>query len=449
MPPFPLARNILTSASSDMFRLTLSITLILLRRLSKIFQTIERKVCIMYQRDVVNTLVTRFKEPRRFIQVLVGPRQVGKTTAIGQAEERLAADSDRLIVVESADDVAAAGREWMGRIWEDVRAKTSITGAEEAILVFDEVQKIDGWSEVVKRNWDKDTRDKRPLKVLLSGSSRMLIQEGLSESLFGRYEQIYLTHWSLPEMRTAFGMNPEQFAFYGAYPAAVPLVSDDSRFKAYITASVVEASINRDIFLLEKIGKPALLRQLFELGLHYSGQILSYNKMVGQLQDVGNTTTLARYLHLLDQAGLLAGIDKFSMQRVRSRASSPKYQVHNNALLASGQTRTFKDIRSDPVAWGRIVESAVGAHLINEARRIPNCRVQYWNNGSREVDFVVCLGDAVVGIEVKSHSTASETDGLLAFKKEFPTARTLLVGDVLSWQDILGATVVQIAGAAI
>jgi predicted AAA+ superfamily ATPase len=402
----------------------------------------------MYQRDVVNTLVTRFEEPRRFIQVLVGPRQVGKTTAIGQAEERLVANPDRLVVVESADDVAAVGREWIGRVWEDVRTKMSLAGAKEAVLVFDEVQKVDGWSEVVKRNWDKDTRDRRALKVLLSGSSRMLIQEGLSESLFGRYEQIYLTHWSLSETREAFGMSPEQFAFYGAYPAAAPLISDDARFKAYITASVIEASINRDIFLLEKIDKPALLRQLFELGVHYSGQILSYNKMVGQLQDAGNTTTLARYLHLLDQAGLLAGIDKFSMQQVRSRASSPKYQVHNNALLTSSQVRTLNGVRSDPAAWGRVVESAVGAHLINEAKKTPNCRIQYWNNGSKEVDFVVCLGDAVVGIEVKSYVSASETGGLMAFKKEFPTAQTLLVGDVLSWQDILSATVIQIVEAA-
>ncbi|MDR2587682.1 MAG: AAA family ATPase [Coriobacteriales bacterium] len=402
----------------------------------------------MYQRDVVNTLAMRFEEPRRFIQVLVGPRQVGKTTAIGQTEEQLSINPGRLVVVESADDMAAAGREWIGRVWEDVRTKMALTGAEEAVLVFDEIQKVEGWSEAVKRNWDKDTRDKRPLKVLLSGSSRMLIQEGLSESLFGRYEQLYLTHWSLSEMREAFDVDPEHFAFYGAYPAAVSLMSDDARFKSYVTASVIEASINRDIFLLEKIDKPALLRQLFELGVQYSGQILSYNKMVGQLQDAGNTTTLARYLHLLDQAGLLAGIDKFSMQHVRSRASSPKYQVHNNALLAAGQTGTFEDVRSDPIAWGRVVESAVGAHLVNEARKTPNCRIQYWNNGNREVDFVLCSGDAVVGIEVKSYVGANETGGLVAFKKEFPAAQTLLVGNVLSWQDILCATASQIVEAA-
>jgi predicted AAA+ superfamily ATPase len=398
----------------------------------------------VYQRNIVSLLQKRLEEQRRFIQVLVGPRQVGKTTAITQLEEHWNKQKRNLFVLVSADDVAESESDWINRVWDDVRKKMLLSKAGEAVLVFDEIQKISGWSETVKRNWDKDTHDKVAIKVLLSGSSRMLIQEGLSESLFGRFEQHYLAHWSYKEMNEAFGATSEQYAFYGAYPGFVDFIDDDTRYKNLIQGSVVEASLNRDIFLLSKIDKPALLRQLFELGVKYSGQILSYTKMMGQLHDAGNTTTLARYLHLLDQAGLVGGLEKYSNRDVIIRASSPKYQVHNNALLSAYQTRGMRSVQEDSAAWGRVVESAVGAHLINEVRSLTNSHLYYWRKDNNEVDFVLAYGENLLGIEVKSFSGSAEHKGLTAFKKEHPTANTLLVGDVISWQELLETPIIQL-----
>ena len=239
-------------------------------------------------------------------------------------------------------------------------------------------------------------------------------------------------------MAEAFGLSPEQYAWFGGYPGAASLIDDEPRFKSYVTAAIIETSLNRDIFLMTKIDKPALLRNVFELGTAYSGQILSLTKMLGQLQDAGNTTTLARYLHLLDQAGLLAGLQAASSRPVATRASSPKYQTHNMALYSANRSDLFSSARSDSSAWGRVVESAVGAHLIAQTRMMLNTSLEYWRAGDKEVDFVVRQGETMIGLEVKSAPGSSHLQGLTAFEKCFPQARTLLVGGAaLSWEDFL------------
>lgn len=360
-------------------------------------------------------------EPRRFIQVVAGPRQVGKSTLVQQATEGLKMP----VRYASADEPTLRGPEWIEQQWD--AARLSIEGKAGAVLVLDEVQKIPAWSETVKRLWDEDTRAKRPLKAVLLGSAPLLIARGLTESLAGRFETIALSHWSLAEMQAAFGWSLDEYLFYGGYPGAAPLIGEPARWSRYVLDSLVETSISRDVLLLTRVDKPALLRRLFELGCRYSGQILSYTKMQGQLQDAGNTTTLAHYLELLAGAGIVCGLPKFAGDIARSRGSSPKLQVLNTALMTAGSGITLEEAREDREFWGRLVESAVGAHLANAAMR-DECTLHYWRDRNREVDFVVQAGRTLAAIEVKSGRAPQAHAGTEAFALAFRPQRSLLVG---------------------
>jgi len=376
----------------------------------------------MKRRIPFETLVRRLQEPRRFIQVLAGPRQVGKTTLARQAVEAL----DLPAHYATADQPTLRHGAWLEQEWDLARLKARASAAG-ALLVLDEAQKVPGWSEAVKRLWDEDTRDGCALRVLLLGSSPLLMQSGLSESLAGRFETIPLPHWSFAEMQEAFGWSLDQFLYYGAYPGAAPLAEDPDRWRRYIVDSLIETTLSRDILLLTRIEKPALLRRLFLLGCEYSGQVLSYTKMLGQLQDVGNTVTLAHYLGLLQGAGLVAGLSKFSCGPVRQRGSSPKLLVLNTALMTAQSGHSFDEVRRDGQAWGRLVESAVGAHLFNTAMGT-GVEVTYWRERNHEVDFVLRRGRIVVGIEVKSGRRPTALPGMSAFMREFRPRRVLLAG---------------------
>jgi predicted AAA+ superfamily ATPase len=343
---------------------------------------------------------------------------------------RQVADETRIPVhYASADEPTLQSRAWIEQQWETGRLLTSeAAAASGAILVLDEIQKVTGWSEVVKRLWDGDTRKKLFLKVVLLGSAPLLIQRGLTESLAGRFETIPVTHWSYAEMQEAFGWDLDQFIYFGGYPGAADLIADRHRWSRYIIDSLIETTISRDILLLTRVDKPALLRRLFQLGCSHSSQILSYQKMIGQLQDAGNTTTLAHYLELLAGAGMLTGLHKFAAQRVRERASSPKLQVLNTALISAQSPLTFEAARKDRESWGRLVESAVGAHLINSAAGT-GVEVFYWRERNREVDFVLRSGKTVVAIEVKSGTLREGLPGMDAFEKAFKPKRKLLVGE--------------------
>ena len=256
----------------------------------------------------------------------------------------------------------------------------------------------------MKLLWDTDTQNKRQIKVILLGSSRLLLQQGLTESLAGRFESTYMGHWSFGEMKEAFGWNANQYAWFGGYPGSGDMITEEERWKNYIQHSLIETSISKDILMLTRVDKPALMKRLFELGCLYSGQILSYTKMLGQLQDAGNTTTLSHYLELLDTAGLLAGIEKYSPNAIRVRSSSPKFQVHNTALLSSQRGDTFKEVRSRPDEWGRIVESTIGAHLINHSLS-EGFNLYYWRERNDEVDFIIEKKGKVIALEVKTTAT--------------------------------------------
>ena len=376
-----------------------------------------------FERLQASTLVARLREPRRFMQVVAGARQVGKTTLVGQVLDRLDAPS----VFVSADEPTLADTSWLAAQWERARVIAADSRRTGAVLVFDEVQKIPGWSETVKRLWDEDSRAKRSVRVVLLGSAPLLMQQGLTESLAGRFEIVHLPHWSFAEMRSAFGFSLEQYLYFGGYPGAAPLVHDPQRWRRYLLDSLIETTIARDVLLMTRVDKPALLRRVFELGCRYSGQVLPFTKMLGQLQDAGNATTLAHYLDLLGGAGMLTGLQKFAGKAVRQRGSSPKLQVLNTALMTAQSGLSPDEAHVDREYRGRLVESAVGAHLANAAAS-GICELFYWRERSREVDFVVRSGRSVIAIEVKSGRAPGGFPGLGAFAEAFKPKRTLLVG---------------------
>lgn len=386
----------------------------------------------MFERHHLQALLNRMEEPRRFLHVIMGPRQVGKTTLVTQLAAQVKIDC----YFVSADSVAASNATWLEQQWEAARIKLAQHETKEFLLVIDEIQKIDNWSETVKLLWDTDTRTNLNLKVILLGSSRLLLQQGLTESLAGRFERTYMGHWSFDEMHKAFGWDVNQYVWFGGYPGSATLIDDEERWKTYVAESLIETSISKDILMLTRVDKPALMKRLFELGCLYSGQILSYTKLLGQLQDAGNTTTLSHYLELLDTAGLLAGIEKYAPDVIRQRSSSPKFQVHNTALISAQRNDLFKNTPTKPDEWGRMVESAIGAHLINHSLT-EKFNLHYWRERNEEVDFVIERKGKVIGLEVKS-GAAGSTSGMTAFKNKFNPDTVLLIGNAgLPWQDFL------------
>ena len=367
-------------------------------------------------------LLNRLKEKRRFLQVLAGPRQVGKTTLARQVMQATKMPAH----YASADEPSLRDRTWIEQQWDLARLKAK-EGKTGALLVLDEVQKVSDWSNVVKLLWDADTHAGMPLKVVLLGSAPLLIQSGLTESLAGRFELIPVPHWSFGEMHEAFGWNLEQYIFYGAYPGSAELIASPERWRRYVTDSLIETTLSRDILLMTRVDKPALLRRLFHLGCAYSGQILSYQKMLGQLTDAGNTVTLAHYLDLLQGAGMVAGLSKYAHGIIRQRGSSPKLQVLNTALMTAQDSRTITEARRDGDYWGRLVESSVGAHLLNTSFG-SDIELTYWRERSQEVDFILRRGKTITAIEVKSGRRPEALPGMEAFSKQFKPKRKLLVG---------------------
>ena len=377
----------------------------------------------MTQRPYFKTIAARINEPRHFIQIIEGPRQVGKSTLIKQVLQ----SAEMPWLHFSADNVPATRQAWISDCWATARNRMQAENLNHLLLVIDEVQKLSNWAEVVKKEWDADTFNDIDIRVILLGSSRIRLERGLSESLKGRFEVIKMPNWSFTEMRDAFGMSLDEYIYYGAYPGAAVLYRDLDRWREYIRSAIVDATINNDILIDTPVAKPALLRRTFELSSAYSGQQVSLTKMLGQLQDAGNTTTLTHYLDLLGQCGMVCGLPKFAIDKARRRASIPKYQVYNNALLSLYCEHDFASARADHQLWGRLYESAVGAHIINCAYT-SHFDVYYWRDGNKEVDFVLVRNSRVVAVEVKSNHQ-KDTAGLHAFQDMYHPHRTLVVGD--------------------
>lgn len=396
-----------------------------------------------YQRQEVSTLLSRLSEPPRLLIFVAGPRQVGKTTLVHDALSQFDRSTYNFIPVDQPDaprgygissaenftyDLDARPRDttWLVEQWQRARAaaRESTNGH---ILVLDEIQKIPRWSEAVKGLWDADRAEGLGLHVVLLGSSPLLMQKGMSESLTGRYELMRVTHWSFLEMHDAFDFDLDDYIYFGGYPGSAAYIRDEPRWRNYVNGSLIEPSIEKDILMMTRVDKPALLKQMFHLGCNYSGQIFSYDKMKGQLQDAGNTTTLAHYLELLGNAGMIYGLQKYAGQKHRQRASSPKLNVLNNALMSAGSGYSKAEAKADRSYWGRLVESAVGAHLYNTGH--PDCQLYYWREGSREVDFVIQGNRKLTAIEVKSGPSSGHASGLDVFVDNFGKCRKILVGE--------------------
>ena len=376
----------------------------------------------MYQRKQFSVLCDRIAESRRFIQVIAGPRQVGKSTLVKQVVKTLTIP----YTIETADAIDSNDAQWISDVWESVRQQMIFRGQKEHLLVIDEIHKITNWSEKVKREWDSDTFADRNIKVVLLGSSRLLLKKGLTESLMGRFELIRMSHWSFREMHEAFGWDINRYIYFGGYPGGATLVNNERRWRQYVTDSIIGPSIDKDVILTSTIYKPALMRNLFELGCAYSGEELSLNKVLGQLQDAGNVTTLSNYLTILDECNLLTGLQKFARDKARKYNSVPKFQVYNSALLSSLNGKSYEQAFTDSKLWGRWVETAIGSYLINHADEI-GYKLYYWREASNEVDYILELRGETIAIEVKS-GRRTTNKGLGIFRERFNPRYAIVVG---------------------
>ena len=393
----------------------------------------------MFKRQQASVLLSRIGEPRRFIQVIAGARQVGKSTMVKQVVNDLMIPH----LLTTAEDAPDKNPAWIRYVWQQARQAMRLNNYPEFLLVIDEIHKLDNWSEVVKAEWDADSMRDVNIKVVLLGSSRLLIKDGLNESLAGRYELIEMEHWSYNEMREAFGMTIDQYIYYGGYPGAVSLINDEKRWRKYMHDAIIEPAITKDVLTTKRVLKPALLRQLFLLGCSYSGELLSFNKILGQLQDAGNTATLANYLQLLDESKLLAGLQQYAADDARKYKSVPKYQVYNSGLLSATSSLNFNDAYLNPQQWGRWVETAVGAYLINHADRL-EYKLYFWRNDGNEVDFILQSSKKLVAIEVKS-GRRQNNQGLPIFSEQFhPDVELVVGGEAFGLEQFLTLSIEQL-----
>ena len=386
----------------------------------RIFAAENQKV--VFKRVQIIELKQRISEPRNKIQVISGPRQVGKSTMVKQA----LLDITIPYMFVSADNVDHTNTTWIGEMWATARARMKAAKDEEYLLVIDEVHKLDNWSEAVKKEWDDDTFNDLNMKVVILGSSRLLLKDGLTESLAGRYELIRMPHWSYSEMHEAFGVDIGQYIYFGGYPGGAMYINDERRWRRYIKDSIVAPAIERDVLQTKTVYKPALMKQLFELGCAYSSEELSLNKMVGQLQDAGNVTTLAGYLTTLDESRLLCGMMKYASDNARKYNSVPKLMVYNTALFSVQSGVNFRKAFTTPKLWGRWVESAVGAHLLNQADEY-DYKLYYWREREDEVDFIIDYNRQCIAIEVKS-GRRTGNEGLAVFRERFHPVQSFIVG---------------------
>lgn len=357
----------------------------------------------------MNTLESRLKEKAPLIQAILGPRQVGKTTGIKQLVERLKVKS----IYISADDLAPLdGRKWLYEHWALAKGN-----GKQSLLIIDEIQKIDNWSESIKKLWDETSPEDRP-KLVILGSSSWSLQSGLRESLAGRYELIKAPHWNYPEAKDAFATSFADHLTFGGYPKVLEMRKDQDRAMSYLRDSIYTPVIGKDLLILKEIKKPALLRQIFELVTLYPAQELSYRKMLGQLQDSGNSETAKHYLEVLEAAFLIRCLKKFSGSQVVQKSSSPKMITLAPCFHTLFAGRTNPENQN---LYGRLFEQWVGQVLL---QYFPD--VYYWRDGNVEIDFVVKQDGIIFGIEVKSGRLRSHKS-FDAFKNKFKKALCCIV----------------------
>lgn len=401
-----------------------------------------------YKRPKLYELLSLLDKRPQEIIFITGPRQAGKTTLAQQAMEKIQIPYQYVLLDEpgapiplgSSDSVVrgfprdgvSLGRKGdaghIMRLWEDARAQ-AIRSESGFVLVLDEIQQVQDWSPTVKGLWDADRRNQIPLHVILLGSAPLLMQRGMNrESMLGRYITVPVPHWSFPEMRDAFGFDLEQYVYFGGYPGGAVHIHEQKLWRRFVSGSIIVPNIERDILAMERVDNPTLLKRLFELSAAYSGQILAYNKMLGELQGKGNAATLIRYLDLLSKASLITGLQKYSNAPHLRKKSHPKLNVLNTSFMSTSTGATFEQAKANESFWGRLVESAVGAHLYNT--KDSTDELYYWrdNKTGFEVDFILKRGFDLVAIEVKSKKEPYPP-ALTEFKKRFDNVTPVHVGE--------------------
>ncbi len=356
----------------------------------------------------IKNLRQNLKEDDQFVQVILGPRQVGKTTGILAFLE---AHKKPSLYFTSDEQLAPTGA-WIISIWQEAVLKDS-----QCLLVIDEIQKVPDWSSTIKALFDKQKRVKQSnIQLILLGSSSLHIHQGLTESLAGRFQLIRAHHWDYPKSKQLVSLDVEKFVRYGGYPGSYPLLDNLEMWQSYIHDSIIEAVIGKDILQIARVSKPALFRQAFKILMSYPAQDISYTKLLGQLQDKGNTDLIKYYIELYRGAFLIEPIHKFSGKAVLTRTSSPKLIPMCGALI----DRSVIDTQS---GFGRAVEAAVGAVLIQNG-----FTVEYWRDGDQEVDYVTTNNKIVYAIEVKSGRSRS-SKGMDTFLKLNPRVRPVYISE--------------------
>lgn len=367
------------------------------------------------RKHLYDTLWKNLQGKTHLIQAVVGPRQVGKTTLALQIFDQWPGFKS----FESADNPDTPSSDWIRLKWEE--ARIGVKGQKKAgLFIIDEIQKIPRWSQVVKALFDEDKRKGIELRVVLLGSSALLVQKGLTESLAGRFELHQHMQWSYEECKECFGLSLDEYLYFGGYPGALVMRHDENRWRNFFRGSLIETVLSKDVLLMATVTKPALLRQAFGLATASPAKILSYQKMMGSLQDAGNTTTIATYLGLLSKAFLMTNLERLSGSAIRQRGSIPKIVILDNGLVSAMSGLKFGEARKDSVHWGNCVENIVGARLYYFAEEMGG-QVFYWRERQHEVDYVLKIGKKIIGIEVKTNADkapASFNEFIHKFKPE-------------------------------
>jgi hypothetical protein len=372
---------------------------------------------------VIAQLAGRLAEPAPgYIQVLVGPRQVGKTTLLLEIASRWRGQA----VYVAADAAEASLPGWWEEQWRTVER---LAKDKPAVILFDEIQYLSNWNRILKAKHDQIRRRRVPVHVVVSGSSSLRIGAGTKETMAGRFERLQLLHWPARELAKRFHLNPaeavEQIIRYGSYPGAIPLLKDFPRWRAYIRDSIIEPATGRDILATEPIRRPALLRQLFAVSVAHPAQIVSLQKICGQLTDQGALQTVAHYLHVLEEAFLVTAVHKYSERALRRRSSPPKLVVLNQAFLSAAAGEASPTPERQPEQWGRWIENACIAHAFNSGQG-----VYYWRAEPLEVDLITDGSWGRWAIEIKTGNYGVQhLTGLLEFCRRYPEYRPFVLCD--------------------
>ena len=396
--------------------------------------------------DIRAWLLERLDEPAPGrIQLLTGPRQVGKTTLLLDLAARY---GDRALYA-AADAPEAGVPGYWERFWADAEAKAR---NGKSVVFLDEIHLVPNWSGLLKGYWDRFRRRHLPVHIVATGSSALRVTAGSRESLAGRFERMVFAHWTAGALAKTFNISIADAArhavLFGTYPGAWALTRDQARWRAYIRDAIIEPAIGRDVLALGQVRRPALLRQVFAVAAGSPAQIVSLQKIQGQLADRGALETVAHYLELLQDAYLVAPLEKFAKRAVRRRAAPPKLVTLNNALLSAMHPDGPPDEQRDAPRLGSWIENACLASAVNRGQR-----VTYWREEPLEVDGVLEGSWGAWAIEIKSARFDSrDLAGLLEFCKRHPVFRPLVVtrpGDedlarrldlqAISWVDFLAA----------